>query len=241
MRVSEILEYETKSGNEIEFELHQDSEADRKINNEWIIHKLVAKVNGEEAGYLKISYIPKERFDTKYPSLVNYLLKQYIPNEFARTNWRDMPDDVKKKLLLYAVLSRHRPPAKYWDLGWSNQDDIKNMDTKTLDHYLSMIDSPRLNKHHATEFEKFKKYHVDKPLVDYIRVYDGFQRQHIALAMYQKAAKWLQKQGLYLHASGLQQPEAKAAWEKMQSLGWVKPSTSASDRRVLDPTKIPNR
>jgi len=237
MRIQDIVEYKTKAGDDIKFELHQDSESDRNFNSEWIVHKLVPRVNGKEAGYLKISYIPKERFDARYPSMVNYILKQYIPRELVGTHWRNMPDEVKKTLVTYTILGRYVPRTQGWDLAWSDQSKIKDMDSETLDHYLEMVDDPKLNKNNAQEFQKFKKFHVDKPLVDYIRVNEDFQRQRIALAMYQEAAKWLDKQGLLLHASGLQQPAAKAAWEKMKSLGWTAPAPSDPSRTVINPKK----
>lgn len=66
--IKEIL---TKSGNEVMFVRNYDSEGGK--NRGWICHKLSAMMNGKEVGYLKIVYIPSERFKIYYGHLFDYL------------------------------------------------------------------------------------------------------------------------------------------------------------------------
>lgn len=74
-----------------------------------------------------------------------------------------------------------------------------------------------LSERYEHQFEKFKEFHYDKPLVDYIRVYEPHRRKRIGAALYEKAARWLaETKGLKLYASGIQSNEAKAAWQWLQ-------------------------
>lgn len=78
------------------------------------------------------------------------------------------------------------------------------------------------NKRYGKEFLKFKNHWLNKPLVDYIRVTEKFQRQGIGIALYEEGAKHLASMGLKLYASTSQQPGAKAAWE------WLKANAGAN-------------
>ncbi len=93
---------------------------------------------------------------------------------------------------------------------------------------------------------------MDRPLVDFIRVglpddnapdylakweteeasEKKWRRKGIAMALYRFGAHWLKEHfGLKLHASGLQQPEAAAAWDKMLAMGMV--DMEPNGRRTL--------
>lgn len=66
------------------------------------------------------------------------------------------------------------------------------------------------------EFAKFRRFHVDKPLVDYIRVYEEHRRQKIGLALYTHVARQLAEEGFPLYASGIQSEAAQAVWAYMR-------------------------
>ena len=54
--------------------------------------------------------------------------------------------------------------------------------------------------------------------------------------MYRKASLELwERYNLYLYASGIQSNEARAAWKKMESMGWVKKS---GGRKFLLPKRV---
>jgi len=71
MRWQEIIEYQTKAGDEIEFRYKEDAEGDN--NRGWIVHEIQAYVNNQYAGYIAVSYIPKDRFIKYYPTILNYM------------------------------------------------------------------------------------------------------------------------------------------------------------------------
>ena len=79
-------------------------------------------------------------------------------------------------------------------------------------------------------FRQFRKYHVDYPIIGYIRVMPEFQRQGIGTQLYIEAGKWMKELGFELHSSLLQSKDAKAIWANMVEQGLAIPA----QRRVAD-------
>ena len=121
MRYYEILEYMTKSGQEITFKYDDDSEGDN--NRGWQIYKIDAFVNGEHAGYLKIENIPRERFERWYPTVLNYISMigghSVLPLDKKHLHYKDLNDEELKKTV--KSLSYHS--RKYDDL-WRTGENI---------------------------------------------------------------------------------------------------------------------
>lgn len=117
-------------------------------------------------------------------------------------------------------------------------------------------------------------FHVDRPLVDYIRIYKpsdnlreipskrfnsrglqkgiasrDFRHRELGLLLYVEGARWMAENGMLLHASGLQQPEAKRAWTSLEhrfpdAIGKVIRhgyDTPPTWRTVLDGNKLPQQ
>jgi len=106
--------------------------------------------------------------------------------------------------------------------------------------------------------ENFKLSLVDRPYVDFIRVFKGpdphfnlgnegplnFRGEGISMALYEYAARWLaEHKDMSLRASGLQSEEAKARWDQMaeSAVYPIHEVTLPTKRtyRVLDYTKCP--
>lgn len=184
--------YKTKDRRDIEFRI-KPFDTDRAPREPWIMHRLDAYVDGEHAGYLKITYVPRDVFERVLPTVWHYLsiVSGHVMDP-------DDLDDVWRSMALKHAWHRHseRPEPAVRDADLANW----------AERYI-----PR--------FEEFEAFHVDKPLVDYIHVEPEFRRQGIATALYKKGARWLAKRfRLPLYASGLQQPGAEKAWEKMRKL-----------------------
>jgi hypothetical protein len=81
-----------------------------------------------------------------------------------------------------------------------------------------------LDERWAEDYQAFRAFHLDKPTVDFVRVYEpsetlvynrgqrvdlrqslgyGSRRQGIASSLYECAALWLHEAGWALHASGV--------------------------------------
>ena len=251
MKISEI--YKTKDDKEVEFVIKEDSEGDE--NRAWIVHKIDAFVDSVNVGYIKISYIPKERFKEHYPTIFSYESKiegnLILPFEYESIHYKELSLDN----LRYMV---ERLGHDYNSWGFIANYDSKNekyyihdkyisdMNRKTLLSYIEKAVKSRKGKESQKHFKKFFNFHVNKPIVDYIRVYDGldglkqihksYQRLGIGTALYLKASEFLNSKGLVLRASDIQQDKAQRAWKKFERLGYV--SSDKDGRRYLDPKKI---
>ncbi len=192
----------TKDGRLITFERREVSTrpADLNMNRGWVVHQVVATVNGEEAGYLAISYVPTQKLAEHYPTLIHFAALEGIGScsAFVKDGDRDR--------LFLGIFRRptEAPPAERDRL-------IQQWSLKYQDR-----------------FDDFQSFHVDRPLVDFIRTNDGFRRQHVALALYEEAGRWMAEKGMALHASGIQCPDDQGgeltptaeAWRKMEALGY---------------------
>jgi hypothetical protein len=247
MKIADILEYKTRHGKKIEFKKTLDSESE---NRGYIVHRLDAFVGGIHAGYLKISYIPAELFTKFNPTIFHWMANfagktTLIPYDKELTHYTEF--DRKEKIRL----------LQYWSGSYSDinrdfsefsDDDLTNMIQDIESRILKGQD--RDTKNIKKKYDEFIEWHVDKPKVDFIDVRtkesfnqnytddkpEDFRRQGIALALYQEGAKWMNSMGLRLYASTLQQPEAEAAWNKMDGLGWV---DLDGKRLYLNPQKLP--
>lgn len=221
-----ILEQEflTKENEPIEFKIHEVSPSVKdNLNRGWIVHLIEAFVDGKEAGYIKISYIPDEVFDKEYPTVVQYLEKirgnsLRLPKEHRLARdpsgpWEYVSDKLDSFPLWVQVYALDLLDWPY-DLSNDKEKLKATPESELVKIKKNLIKT--LEKRHKKEFADFKKFHKGKPLVDYIRVEPEFQRKRIGAALYEKAARWLAKRGLKLYASGLQSKQAQAAWDWMR-------------------------
>lgn len=146
--------------NEYSFQRIYDEEQDK--NRGWICHKISCILGQVELGYIKITYIPLERFKIHYTCIQDFL---------------------------YRIKGR-RADANY-----------------------------KVNIKDYNDFCSFKKYHVDYPIVDFIRVYDKYQRQGIGTQLYIEAAKYMEELGFVLRSSTLQSSAAESVWKSMSKKG----------------------
>ncbi len=172
----------------------------------WIIHRADAFVEGKQVGYLKISYIPKSRFKKKYPTIWHFAQK------FAGMSALD-PNSSQREL--WETVSRYA--------GFHSTGDVER-DMRTYTRILSQ------------KMRKVEDFHVDKPLVDFIRVEPEWQRQGVGRALYVYGAKQMaQRFRLPLYASGIQSEEASASWQSMKrTKGMPLKVDPKSRRRTLD-------
>ena len=200
-------EFKTKTGNKITFNVSEDSEKDMKYistnlpisPSAWIVHKIDALVDNKPVGHLNISYIPKERFDEQYASIFDFISGegQAWAKDFYNMPQEDRLKEMSKGLGGWPGLSKE-------EIGKLSSDEKDKLEKKyTKIAYVK----------YKKRFDDFKEFHVDKPLVDYIRVPDDMRRNRIGVALYEFGARWLAKKGFKLHASGIQSNEAKASWE----------------------------
>jgi GNAT superfamily N-acetyltransferase len=217
MRFEDLYEFtETKFGEKLTFDVQQETEFPGAPA--WVLYQITSFVDGQEAGYLKISYIPEENWKLHNGTIFHFAgrngesaLQDLSP---ARSIKKLSDQDIELIIKVYTSRLEWRRP----------RDEIQAIREAPIEEKREIVRTEARKFFTRDLGEKYKKayaFHVDKPLVDYIQVYDDFRRRGIALALYVKGAEWAADRGLALWASGLQQPEAKAAWAKMQEKGWV--------------------
>lgn len=192
-------QYKTKEDKEITFQELPFNENNDKRG--WIVHRINAFINNEYAGYINLSYIPKEKWDSIYHGNI-WKFRHIALGHY------DIKDELIEKNDDQAIAEDHF--QKYGHGGMSKElyDRMYHDPSKTYEE--CMVDD-RENATYWMESEKekalneykmFELYFVDKPIVDFIRTEEKFQRQHVALSLHQYANEWLQKNfGLHLWLS----------------------------------------
>jgi len=224
-RLVAAVQAKTKDGRSITFEcLETDPKDTRGQEKGYIVHCIRAFVDGVEAGYLKISYVPSGWLDKCFPTVWHWVNKVHgwsMNPDDPKDLWRQthryasrLPNSLKNSgILPWMVADKHIP-----------DEDTIRADMKVLEE--QPISGLRW-KTVPQAYADFRKWHVDRPVVDFVRVYQGvsrdnptgtdWRRQGVGTALYIAAARWLaETKGLPLHASGLQSGEATATWKAMR-------------------------
>lgn len=202
----------------------------------WVQYQINATIHNpwaSDAGYIKMGWVPKDVWKNKYPTLWHFarLSGWCIGQEI-----RDLPTDVNEWTPAQKAAIVNSAD------GYMNFRYTHGYENMTPDKVLAIWDDVNLTlkKMLEAKYKRFEASNVDRPIVDFINAV--YTRQHIALALYQNAAKWLYDRfGLYLHPSDTQQPEAEAAWLKMEKLGWVVNSAKHSGKKDIGKHLCPKR
>lgn len=218
---------------------HQDG-----IQSPFVVHRLSAQVEGEAAGYVKVAYVPRSQMLEELPDALHLALHQRghqrvydLVRHTPLERWSD--DELQS-----AIACARIPPG----LGRMTRAELVEKWEQA---------AASLAKRHTDAYAHYIDAHVDKPRVDYIRVFDkgdrtvprerdspratrSFRRLGVATALYETAARWMAANKMTIWASGLQQPEAAAAWEKLAARGLVRSVVGADGRgrRFLDVTAL---
>ena len=214
-----------KNGSLLSFNLVENSE---NLGRGWIVHKIECFINKREVGFIKISFIPKENFDKEFPTIVHYLEKiegksLSLPNcsdERYRSDYFNVASLAEQAVCLKSLCGNSEESLSTYQ--------AKSKKSLTL---INKRSTKLLEKRFGASFEKFKAFHCDKPLVDYISVDEEFRRQRIGIALYTEAAKYLSGKGLSLYASGIQSPRAKASWD------WIRNNLGSYVKTEADPCR----
>jgi GNAT superfamily N-acetyltransferase len=211
MRLQDIVT--EKINTNVRFEYLEDSEGDN--NRGWQVDKVVAYLGANEVGYLKLAYIPAERFKKWYPSILNYVQQIdghiIFPHEYRGMHWTKMPIDVLRE----RVFSMAQTAGVGWHECNSLSEQAKTAPEKWVRQLFHSLEI-KLEKEKGPLMKRFKKYFVDNPYVDFIRVDQEYRRQGIGTALYRAGHEWMKKKGMKLHASNTQSDEAKAAWSTLE-------------------------
>lgn len=207
----------TARGNVVNFQHEVGIEYERE--SLWTLDKVTAFVNGKEAGYLRVSYIRGSTVSEKMgDGILSYVGKVrghcIYPFEQRSKNFSDLSRSDKESFLC----------AAYWHLKQVDfsmrREELMLWDNNKIAESLNEL-KEAATRIHGYDFEQFLKFHVDKPVVDYIKTNTGFRGLGIGHALYLEGARWIAGKGMRLYASGLQSDSAKESWARLSSDGLV--------------------
>lgn len=250
-----LLEYKTKDGRNITFDIIEDEEGDN--NRGFKVDHIDAYVDGEHAGYLALTYIPKERFINHYPSILNWLDKMQgkslFPYKREDLPWQQLsPDEMRETIKSYYLYHRSFGGVTEDSIGNLSDDEAQDMMAKVEQH---------ATENYGDQYKGFYNYFVDKPFEDFIRVFSAgetmgrrgqgeqskntFTRQGIATALYFKAVDFYTKKGLQVRLSTLRSAEGgQAIGDALMDAGLTTPGKpfkyngKTQKFQVLDPAKV---
>lgn len=232
-----VKKFTTDKGTEVILQFVYDIE--RKKQNirrsAWEVHAVRALINGKEAGYLKIAYIPREKGKEVFPDIIMFAARQR-GYSFLTDSLREHAGPVDYAKLPIEELRELTKGITTYTIGSSfghheEVDRASENELRKLFKERVLLLKKRLGK----DYIEFMNRFVNKPFVDFIRVEEDYQRKGVAILLYVSAAKWLATQGMRLYPGGPQSAEAVKAWEKMEERGWIKHD---GKRRYIDANSI---
>jgi hypothetical protein len=200
-------------------------------NRGWVVHEMGAWRGGERVGYLRVSYVPKALIPLFQPTVLHHL--------GSVTGW-----------CLPALFEGFHGPAR--DTASLSEAEVAEVRACVCAHLgtqdegwptiKAMVRDLRgpLNRRGRDAYTRFQAFHVDKPIVDYVRTeesaHNGVARcnrgQGLGLLLYGAVAHHLPTLGMRLHASSTQSEDAQRMWSLFAQMGWTE---QVGARTVLNP------
>ena len=253
-RATQVLfkELQRTSSKGVAARLRLYHDIDDGIKEGWRIDLIELHTAEGPAGYLKISFIPKDRMECYYGDVFAFAVNYHNNYGFKL---RELLQKAQGQWTREDYLNALSDTEGYR----SNTVQIREQQQTMSKSELAELWGKRkakISEEHTSEYQRFLDFHLDKPLVDFVRVSahgddspyvdgqrrkaypreaSGKQGQGLAELMYQTAAIWADAQGLQLHASGVQSPEAGGVWEGFEAKGLAK---SAGKRRIYNVEKL---
>lgn len=206
------------------FQRHEHVDDPRSL---WRVDRVDAfNADGDKVGYLKISYVPKARIAHWQQDPYHFLADRgsglgfYAPRDLTQAEQPRLAD------LATSLHTEFEGMRASGNARWHEQsgEAILAQLRAWRPQVQALVDRP---------MREFIDFHVDRPLVDFVEVGEGFRGQRLSRWLYREAAEWMSERGLQLHASGAQRPAAARMWEVMGQEGLVEAAPGSPDRRVL--------
>ncbi len=197
VEINRVENYLLGEGHSENFPL--DDKKEGPNHNGWQHDAIILTVDGIEAGFIRVRYIPKSYWDNVYENnLVSFL--RMMENEYSIDESLCERD---------AIIGHFLKNARYG----KNEDDA-----------LTSIYRSKL-----ITYNFIRNRFVNKPVVDYINLTQGFddgvmgkinhgisfRSLGLSKILYEEMALWMAQKGLKLYASSSQTPLAKKAWDRL--------------------------
>lgn len=198
----------------------------------WVENKVTAILDGKDIGYLKINYIPREKFNTNFKDILKFLVVQH--------GAMDLEDAIKSGNTYKIIVKMADLTGERHNLDTIMKTGV-DTDLKPIYNlewwkkkYNELLD--KLNKKYGKEFKKFEEYWVDKPMIDYIQVDEKYRAGGVGIGLYIAGAMWMAEKGFPLRSGYSRSESALQAWNKMKKMGLPvgKVSDIGIERNKLD-------
>lgn len=232
MKLLELIQHAQTKAGEVRLDYEQDVEPE---NRGFVVDMITAYLNDRKIGYLKMMYVPKEKFHQFFPSVLHYESvmsgRSYIPYRVTRDeslrfqHWMEYSEEIKREMLENILVS----------LRWHEQKKARTLPIEKVEAWIRKFERQMADKKKG--FKEFYSHTVNKPIVDFIHVDSGewvddnkfgksderesMRRKGIGSLLYKAGAEWMKERGMRLYASGIQSSEAQAVWRKLIDQGKV--------------------
>jgi len=211
MKLHELLS--EKINTDVTFKYREDIEGDK--NRGFQVDEIKAYLNDEEAGYVRIIYIPKERFEARYPNILAFLNNMEGKVGIFPYNYRDVVDYHK---IPPEGLKKNIENAYIAIVGGWDTNEFERLRQLSLDQVIPEYEKfERIaNKRYGKRFKEFKNYYVDKGIEDFIRVHPHFQNKGVGAALEYAAHKWMKNRGMKFYFSNTRTDPGKGLLKKIK-------------------------
>jgi len=226
-------------------ELYTD--IDDGIKSGWQVDLIEIHTDDGPAGYLKMSFIPQKNFDRLFADAFAWTVNN--SNRYGH-QMQQLLAKGESQWQRQDFLKALQETDGYRSDSPSIREQRQGADGKALAEAWSARRA-EIAADNQTAYERFKDFHLDKPLVDFVRVYqlgddrlyeNSRRHQHrrakqdhrskgLAKLMYESGAMWMRSRQLELYASSTQSSEAAGIWECFENDGLVK---TVGKRRILN-------
>lgn len=197
---------ENRNPEDFNFDLYtvnllRDSEGD--LNRGWQVDLFTISIYNnkllkyERVGYMKVAYIPTERFETHYAEGVMDFLAKISGRCWGKTKreiiggWSDSP---------------------YWNRG----EELELLTDEEVEKVYAQYKRKLEKSSHGKQFKDFKQYFENKPYVDFGYINEVFRQKGLYRLLYIAATDFYSVHGMNLYTSSLKSPVAQKAWEKIE-------------------------
>lgn len=211
MQVRELLEKAIHPN--ITYKYVKDVEGDD--NRGWITDRVRAYLDGKQVGYAKVAYIPSDRFERYYPGILNYITQisgnSVLPHKYKSTPWQQIPPEELADSIYFMAL--------HAGMGWTESNQLSRTAKEAGPQRIQIVVAEleqRLIKEKGNLFKQFKKYYVDKPVIDFLHVDEEYRNQGIGTGLFDAAARWMRHRGLPLYATSGQKGYTEQIWKGLE-------------------------
>ena len=164
--MKEVAEYLKITELDLTFEWKENING-KRTNRGWVDHVLTAFVDGEEVGYVKVTYIPKNLYREYYSSIWEYMtnLVGWSVDRGRFNGPYQQLTGKNRRLSDIEKMNLMRRFMRYRDLEVLEVGPITKEQKRLIG-----VASGQLGEEYGPKFRRFSMYHRNRPFVANVRV-----------------------------------------------------------------------